>query len=260
MLFLINPRHEGKKMAKTTRKKAPSRKQLAARRKFVAMVRAKSKAARAGKKKSTTRRKRTRRSASAVTTSAGGSTVAKRRKRRATGSSGTTTRHRRRSHKRRSVRRAGYRSNPRMMDSLMALVTDTGLVLAGGAGAKFISDMIPIGAASDHMTNALKGGAIAAGIELMGARFVGRQKAHMLAVGALENTMRALIVQVVPEAGSYLSSYATGSRRLSGPSVPLKFDYANMPSPTRRLVRPGMNAYAQPAHLGNYAPGNDQPM
>lgn len=205
MLYFVNPASKGRKRrASKGKKKGPSRKQLAARRKFAAMARARAKAAKK-KKRATTRRKP--------------AMAARKRKRT------TTKRRRRTSAKRRSgvrlVRRgvtvyqgnprrkrrggARRRRNPAIMAQVIGLAKDTGAVLVGGAVGRVASNVIP--SFGNPIADAAKGFAIAIGVRMFGGRMVGSDMARLAAAGAAQVPLKNLIVGFIPQAATFLGEY-----------------------------------------------------
>jgi hypothetical protein len=194
---------------KRSRRKASPR-QMAARRKFVRMVRARAKA---GRKGSTLHR---------------GRHMAVKRKRRA-----ATTRRRRRSrpragvrlvrrgvavyqgnpHRRRrrrgvgriTSRRRGHRSNPPILAALKQTAMDTVLVLAGGAAQRTVNNFVP--AIANQYAEAAKGLAIATVLRLAAGKFLGADRARFIGAGAMQLPIKNLIVSLAPPAAGFLGDY-----------------------------------------------------
>lgn len=198
MLFLINPRPKGRKRARTMKK--PSRKQLAARRKFAAMARARAKAARKAKWRAVQPNPRRKRRVP---------TMARRRRRRSTA---VARRRRRRSvfslNPRRRHRR--YRRNPGfgsgVVGQFTSLVKNAGGVALGVAGSKFVAGLIPISAGTtpNPWFEFAKDGIIAVGFQMLGSRFVGSELAKRVAEGAMYRAIKNLAVAQVPSVATYL--------------------------------------------------------
>lgn len=234
-LYLVNPSERGKAMAKR-----PSRKQLAARKKFVAMVRAKSKAARKSTRTASAkgapmaRRKR-------ASAPAG---KRRRRSRHATGYALNPRGHR----KHRKSRR--YRRNPggrNIVAQVKGMAIDTGLVLGGMAAGRFVGNMIPIGSATDPVMNALKAGALGVASEMFLPKMIGGHAAHMLAVGMLVKPFEALINAYVPGASAFMGSYPAMGAVFPSPRL---VNRQIMPATARLAVRGRnkMEAYAMGAY------------
>jgi len=242
-LYLVNPSERGRPMANGRK---PTRKQLAARKKFVAMVRAKSKAA----KKSTR------------TTSAGGSPMARRK--RASAPAGKR--------RRRSRHAAGYAMNPRghrkhrksrkyrrnpggrdVMRQVKAMAIDTGLILGGMAAGRFVGNLIPVGSATDPVMNALKAISLGIASEMFLPKMIGGNAAHMLAVGMLVKPGEALINAYIPGASQFMGAYPSKMGAVF-PNPRLRNNL--QPAGNRRMLRSGsaLEAYA----MGAYAQAGNQ--
>jgi len=201
-LLLVNPR---KRKASKSRK-AASPKQLAARRKFAAMSRARSKKSRATR------------------TTAKGPTMAKRRKstRRAVAVRANPA-------KRRSVRRSrkSYRRNPinlgATMARPMAMLKPAFVGALGAVAVNTILDKLPLPVMMTtgrmvYLTRAL--GAVALGVVASKLGVKGATAAKM-AEGSLTVTLYSAIIDVAGQAGVTLSGYQGAGQRvgqyLTGP-------------------------------------------
>jgi hypothetical protein len=215
-IWLLNPPARRRKKARMVRsKRRPSRKQLAARKKFVAMVRARARAAKAGKRVpnpkrrsavATRRRRRTRPAARRrrqnpmASVRRRGKAVSQKRW-RASG-------YRRNPHRRRTRHRIVRRQNPMGLRGIggdvFTLAKDAVAVMAGQALGRTVTNLIPFGG-NTPVINAGKGLLVAIAIKKFGRKAVSGDLADMLAIGALIGPLKDLIVSVVPQAGSFLS-------------------------------------------------------
>lgn len=207
-LYLTNPKRRRRVKRRTIKQRnRPSTKQLAARRKFAAMARARATASR----RTTRRTKRAH--------SSQGGTMAKRRRRRARPRVARRRRRvsvarinppRRRRRAGRAVARRGrrrYRSNPGFGGGIVRQLTDTGMgalgVLVGGAAGRTLGGMIPIGNGNPYI-EAAKAGVVAVVIRRFAPRLVGQKMAEAASYGALAGALKTLIVGIAPQAGAFL--------------------------------------------------------
>lgn len=194
MRYLVNP---STKRKSARRKKAPSRAQLAARKKFVAMARARSAAAKKSKR----------------ATSGGGTMAAKKRKsskRRYSTNAPSRKRSAKRGRrylanapkrgKRRGVGRRRYRRNPDIMGMVKGLAIDAGAGVAGFAAGQYVLANIGpkvVSAGDKPTTAAVKqfalGAVTALAIRLVGGKFVPMDVARIAAATALIPSTKALI-------------------------------------------------------------------
>lgn len=189
-------------------KKRPSKKQLAARRKFAAMARARAKAAKKTTKRAkrkvnmAKRRKTTRRKSSTRRrrTSARRSPVTRLRR-----GAVYVTNPRGKRRRRRSYRRNPFGVRGGIVGDVIGLATDTGAVLVGRGAGRFIGNMIPVGGSPiiDFAKNTL----VAIGIKRFGKRFVGDRVAGLAAIGAMLNPVSDLVNAYFPAAGALLSGH-----------------------------------------------------
>lgn len=197
-MMILNPRKRGAK------KKKPSAKQLAARRKFAAAARARAKAARAAKKKTRTRTRSTAQRKKAPT-------MAKRRK-------STSVRRRRRSPLRRFSRRA--RRNPIVPRNFVdthvkpAAIGAAGALLNDMAIGRLVS-MLPAQLQKQEMRHLVKGiSAVGLAALASKAKVSSRSTIQTATVGALTCVMhdaaRAQVQKMLPSIalGEYLSEVA----------------------------------------------------
>lgn len=262
-LWLVNPGRKRRHMAKTKRR--PSKKQLAARRKFAAMARARAKAARRVRspKRRVRRRAVTRR---AITHRRVG--MARKRRRAAPKRRRRTSAPRRM----RSVRRAGgaavsrqawrasgFRRNPRrrrryrrnpgfsargIVGQVKDLGIGAGVGLLGMAAGRTISNMIPFGQ-GDPIMGFAKSTAVAIGIRIFGAKVLGNDLARIAAIGAMLNPTKDLLISFVPQAQQFLGA-STGVMYL--PSFPTSRSIASYAGASGGEVSDG-------EELGSYANG-----
>lgn len=214
MLYLINPatrRRKKRRIVATKSKRRPSRKQMAARRKFAAMSRARSRAA-----KSTKRVRRTK-----------GAPVAVKRRRRSTAKRrGVMQSVKRRSGAkvaRSSWRSSGYRRNPKrrrnthrrsnpgfrmagLPRQIMDLGTGAVVVLAGGAAGRTVSSLIPFGGVTP-LAQFAKGALVAIGIKMFAPRLIGKPFADLAAIGAMIGPTKDLVISILPQAAGFLGAY-----------------------------------------------------
>ncbi len=113
-------------------------------------------------------------------------------------------------HRRASARRAirHYRRNPGMggiLGQSMDLFKGSGGILAGWAGSKAVSDLIPFGAGNPLLIFA-KEGAVAIGIRWAGGRFLGPEWGKLLAYGAMARALKNVLVAQLPQAGAFLGT------------------------------------------------------
>lgn len=232
-------RYNGRSVSKSTWKasgfsrnpKKPTARQLAARKKFAAMARARAAGARKIKRAQTStevigmaRRKRR-----AVATRRGPA----RRRRSSTARRRVYAANPRRHKRRRStakVSRRRYRRNPGgfsvngIIGDVKDLAIGAGAGLAGMAIGKTVSGMIPINSTNPQtqpIFDFAKGVVVAVGIQMIGKRFVGRDLARIAAIGALLNPTKNLVTSYAPSLSPYLGdamflpAFATPPRRLS---------------------------------------------
>jgi hypothetical protein len=205
-----------------TRKRAagkPSAKQLAARKKFAAMSRARAasgkKATRAttgegtmARRKKRAARRRTsvasRRRRTSVRRYASNAPTTKRRKRRRVG---VTARRGKRSTKRR------YRRNPPLgglMRDGKDLLIGTGFALGGMAVGRFVASNVPLNVNNAQLQPYVdfgKGVAVAVAIQMFGSKAIGRDNARLAAIGALVVPVKNLVISFMPQAANFLGAY-----------------------------------------------------
>ena len=97
---------------------------------------------------------------------------------------------------RRKRRRGGYRRNPNIMRQTTQLVKDTGYVLAGSALGGVASGFLPD--LGNPFANAAKGVAVAVGVRMLAARFLGADGARLAAAGALQVPLKNLVIGFLP--------------------------------------------------------------
>lgn len=250
--FLVNPLHsvtyKGKPAShakwaasgfrrnapKRKRAKKPTARQLAARRKFAAMARARAAAARRNSGASTT----------------GGSMKTRRKSsrkavRRTTGRKRSRSAARRRyaanpRHHAKRGRRRHYRRNPGMIGAITGTVVDTGVVLIAGGAGRMLAGLIPFNAstpANQPYIDFGKAALIAVGVRTLGAKFLGQDKARLAAIGVMLPATKNLVLSFAPSASTYLGAA----------------DRAPMFLPRSISARnPGMNAYPAIGNKGPY--------
>lgn len=81
-------------------------------------------------------------------------------------------------------------------------------VLAGQAAGRMIVGFIPV--TGGPIVEAAKGVGAAVLLKMIGRQFLPADLANYLAIGALVNPMKDLIVSVVPQAGGFLGAYSSG--------------------------------------------------
>ncbi len=102
-------------------------------------------------------------------------------------------RHRRRSH------------NPPIMGQVIQLGKDTLATLGGGAAAKLVGGFLPaIGGVPGAVAI---GTALAIGLRMVSARFLGADMARFVGAGAMQPVLKGLISSISPQAGAFLGDY-----------------------------------------------------
>jgi hypothetical protein len=198
--FVNSPASKRKaKKAGTKRKKKPTAKQVAARKKFAAMAKARAKTAKRSPKRASP--KRTTMAAKKKGKGTKRRTAAKRRtptvrlvRRGVAVYQGNPKR------RRKSVRR--YSHNPGLMATGKQAVVDASMVVVGGAAAKTISGFIPFG--GTPVVDLAKGLVVAIALRKVGNKFLGGDKARFLAAGALASPLKDALIGFVPGAAQYL--------------------------------------------------------
>lgn len=246
--FFVNPggmasvRYKGKPASRTKFHKAgftrntpkrkrtakrPTARQLAARKKFALMARARAAGARKVSRAQSTKgasMARRKRKAGARRRS----TTVKRRRvtaRRSRRTYAANPRRRRRGHAKRrsSIRR--YRRNPgmgSMLGGIKESFLGAGAVLGGMAAGRFVSGMIPLNASNPSqqpLYDFAKGVLVSIGVKMLGRKVVGQKYADLAAIGVLVGPSRALILSYAPSASAFLGNgvmamprFTTGGR------------------------------------------------
>lgn len=200
-LFMVNPpgRKKRRKKPRTAAQKRATKKMLAARKRATAS------------KKSTTR-----------TTKRSGTMARKARKSR-TKSRKRRTSAKRRSpgvrlvrrgvavyqgnpkRRRRSGRRRSYGRNPSLFGTLKQGAMDAIATLGGGAAARVVSNVVPLG--NEGMMGVGKGLLVALGVGFGARKFLSADTARFVTAGAMQVPIKNLITSFVPQAGAYLGDY-----------------------------------------------------
>lgn len=240
-IFLDNPPHKAKRKRASGR---PSPAQLRARKKFAEAARARSR-----KAKSTRAAK-------------GASPVAKRKRKRSGVRRRSAARvlhanpkRRRRRHVVRSAarhhRRRHYARNPNLMSEVKSFALETGVGIAGMAGAGFASKKLSeMAGLSDPLARNGMTIAIGLGIRLFGPRLgISREYARIAGNAAALIPSRDVIVSVAPETAAYLSSYSLGANVTAIP------DFRRRLLAPRRSDATPLESYS----LSSYTNGNSQP-
>jgi len=199
-LFMVNPpgRKKRRKKPRTAAQKRATKKMLAARK-------------RASASKSTTTRKKKR----SVTMARKARKSGKSRKRRTSAkrrSPGVRlvrrgvavyqgNPRRRRSH----GRRKHYSRNPSLLATAKQGVMDALATLGGGAAARIVSNVVPLG--NDGIMGAGKGLLVALGVGFGARKFLSADTARFVTAGAMQVPLKNLITSFVPQAGAYLGDY-----------------------------------------------------
>lgn len=228
MRYLINPmtsvRYKGKPASRarfhaagfSRNPKKPTKRQLAARKKFAAMARARAAGARRIKRAQSltggrmARRKRSRAVTRRNPRRRRRHAVAVRRRR--VYAANPRRRVRRHSAKRRRVGTRRYRRNPdvgSMVNQAKDLFVGAGVGLVGMAAGRTISNMIPFNATSpaqQPLFDFAKGAIVAVAIRVLGEKVVGRDYARIAAIGALLIPTKNLIVNYAPGASNFLGA------------------------------------------------------
>jgi hypothetical protein len=113
-------------------------------------------------------------------------------------------------------RRRRVHRNPPILSLVKETVMDTAMVLGGGAVVRAAGKVLPTFA--NPYAEAAKGVAVAIGVRMLGARFLGRERARFLGAGAMQVPVKNLIVAQLPAAAGFLGDYeVTGSPMMGDP-------------------------------------------
>lgn len=210
MLMLINSGHAAKKKSR----KKPSRKQVAARKKFAQMARARAKMARKGARKAKAARTVTRGATPLrknVHRSVGGSQMAAKRKthkrRKGVSARKGSAGKRRRSPRRRSAksrtmtlsvgkRGFGVRSNPGVVGLVMQGAKDAGAIVGGKVAANVVARAIPL--ADAGAMGVIKRVAAAVAVGYAANKFLSRDTARLMLAGGLTAVIESAARAVLP--------------------------------------------------------------
>lgn len=266
MRFLVNPmvsvRRHGKPVSRKTfhaagfsrnaPKRKPTARQLAARKKFAAMARARAAGARKVKRAQTSKgvsmARRKRKATRRLTTGTRKRRSVSARRRRTYAANPRRHVKRRKSTAKRSAKRRSYRRNPGLMKGIGGTALELGkgalAVGVGMAASRTLGGMIPLNASNPSqqpLYDAAKGVVVAIAIKKFGGKIVPQRYADLAAIGALVTPIRSLIVGYLPSAGQYLGDGGvmamprfTGARRI-----------AAYPGGVAAYAHDGMGAYSE---------------
>jgi hypothetical protein len=137
-----------------------------------------------------------------------------------------------------------YSSNPPFLRGIMQGGKDAAAVLAGGAAARTISNLVPL-AKTGFIGIGVQVGA-AAVVGMAARRFVSGDIARMMVAGAMQVPLKALITQFIPGAAGLLGDYDMSSYLSGGQQALYSSDGASALPESGVYVgedAEGMNAY-----------------
>lgn len=135
----------------------------------------------------------------------------------------------------RKRRRRGYSRNPNIVRQVTQMAKDTGAVLAGSALGGVASGFLPD--LGNPLANAVKGIAVAVGVRMAAARFLGADTARFAAAGALQVPLKNLVIGFLP------ADQQVRARALLG-------DYGDLGA--YAALAPGGNGMGVEDELGSY--------